>query len=206
MVREIISDGLFETDSRTSLRKPAFLFSDAIDEDDRILHDGDYKWLRQIGDRRFFLPNMERMYSLSNLQHISVHRAMDWDLSQFVSSISLGRLGAKEIHSAGHGKEVFGLFLGLVKSEYPIGETPQLGATLINQFMKVRGDFPIDFRPVGWVHSTNKFWWGRMVGFVLVELGTLLQQVELYHSVRSVQYGLRKVPTIFMVSWSTIIF
>ena len=63
-LREIISDGLFEMDSRTPLRKPAFFFGDAIDEDDRILHDGDYKWLHQIGDRRFFLPNMERIYSL----------------------------------------------------------------------------------------------------------------------------------------------
>ena len=61
-IREIISDGLFETDSRTPLWKLVFLFGDDIDEDDRILHDGDYKWLRQIGDRRFFLPNMERMY------------------------------------------------------------------------------------------------------------------------------------------------
>ena len=93
-LREIISDGLLETDSRTLLRKPAFLFGDAIDEDDRILHDGDYKWLHQIGDRRFFLPNMERMYSLSYLQHMSVHRTMDWDLSRFVSGVSLDRLGA----------------------------------------------------------------------------------------------------------------
>ena len=66
-LQEIISDGLFEMDSRTPLWKPAFLFDDAINEDDRILHDGDYKWLRQIGDRRFFLHNMERMYSLSYL-------------------------------------------------------------------------------------------------------------------------------------------
>ena len=44
---EIISDGLLETDSRTPLRKPAFFFGDAIDEDDRTLHDGDYKWLHQ---------------------------------------------------------------------------------------------------------------------------------------------------------------
>jgi len=42
-LREIISDGLFETDSRTPLRKLVFLFGDAIDDDDRILHDGDYK-------------------------------------------------------------------------------------------------------------------------------------------------------------------
>jgi len=44
-LREIISDGLFEMDSRTLLRKSAFFFGDAIDEDDRILHDEDYKWL-----------------------------------------------------------------------------------------------------------------------------------------------------------------
>ena len=87
--------------------------------------------------------------------------------------VSLGRLGAKEIHSAGHGKEVFGLFPGLVRSEYPRGKTPQLG-TFINQFMKVRGHFPVDFRPLGWVHSSNKSWWGRIAGFVLVELGALL--------------------------------
>ena len=59
---EIISDGLFETDSRTSLRKLAFFFGNAIDEDDRTLHDGDYKWLRQIGDRRFFLPNLSLIH------------------------------------------------------------------------------------------------------------------------------------------------
>ena len=74
---EIISDGLFESDSHALLRKPDFFFSDAITKEDRILCDGDYKWLRQIGDRRFFLSNMERMYLLSYLQHISVHRAME---------------------------------------------------------------------------------------------------------------------------------
>ena len=131
--REIISDGLFETDSRTLLRKSAFLFGDAIDENDKILHDGDYKWLRQIGDRRFFLPNMERMYPLSYLQYLSVHCTMEWDLSRFVSNVSLGKLGAKEVYSAGHGKDIFGLFPELVRPEYPKGETPQLGATFINQ-------------------------------------------------------------------------
>jgi len=199
-LREIISDRLFETDSRTPLRKPAFFFGDAIDEDDRILHDRDYKWLRQIRDMRFFLPNMERMYSLSHLQHMSVHRTMEWDLSRFVSDVSLSRLGAKEVYSAGHRKDDFSLFPGLVRPEYPKGETPHLGATFINQFLKVRGDFPIDFRPLGWVHSTNKSWWGRMVGFVLVELGALLQQVN--YTIRLGPYTIasRRVPIIFMAS------
>ena len=119
---EIISDGLFEMDSYTLLRKPAFLFGDNIDEDDRTLHDGDYKWLPQIG--QFFLSNMERMYPLSYLQHMYVRRAMDWDLFWFVSGVSLGRLGTKKVHSAGHGKDIFGLFSGLVRPEYPKGETP----------------------------------------------------------------------------------
>ena len=81
---------------------------------------------------------------------------MDWDLSWFVSGVSLGRLGAKEVYSEGHGKDVFVLFPGLVRPEYPKGETPQLGATFINQFLKVRGDFPVDFLLIGWVHSTDK--------------------------------------------------
>jgi len=59
-----------------------------------------------------------------------------------------------------------------------------------NQFLKVRGDFPADFRPPGWVYSTDKSWWSRMVGFVLTELGDLLTQMGLYNSVRAVQYSL----------------
>ena len=66
-LREILSDGQFESDSRTLLRKPAFFFGDSIEEDEAALHDGNYKWLRQIGDRKFFLPNMERMYPLAYL-------------------------------------------------------------------------------------------------------------------------------------------
>jgi len=103
---------------------------------------------------------MERMYSLSYLQHMSVHCAMDWDLSWFVSGVSLGKLGAKEIHSAGHGKEVLGLFSRLVRSEYLRGETPQLGATFINQFMKVRGDFSCQLSSARVGYFTNKSWWG----------------------------------------------
>ena len=120
------------------LKKPNFYFGDAITEEDRVLYDGDYKWLRQIGDRRFFLPNMERMYPLAYLQNTSVHRAMEWDLSQSISGISLGKLGVKEAYPADHVKDVFGLYPGLVRAEYPKGETPQLATTLINQFLKVR--------------------------------------------------------------------
>ena len=76
-----MTDVKFKTDSRIPLKKPVFFFGDNIGEGGYVLHDGDYKWLRQIGDRKFFLPNMERMYPLSYLQHMSVPRAMEWDLA-----------------------------------------------------------------------------------------------------------------------------
>ena len=64
-LRDILSDGQFESDSRTLLRKPAFFFGDPVEEDETALYDGNYKWLRQIGDRKFFFPNMDRTYSLA---------------------------------------------------------------------------------------------------------------------------------------------
>jgi len=76
--------------------------------------------------------------------------------------VSLGKLGAKEAYHAGYGKDVFDLYPESVRTEYLKGETPQLATTFINQFLKVRGDFPIYFHPIGWVHSTDKSWWGRM--------------------------------------------
>jgi len=48
-------------------RKPVFLFGDAIEEDEEILFDGNYKWLCQIGKHHFFLPNMEHIFPLSYL-------------------------------------------------------------------------------------------------------------------------------------------
>ena len=106
--REIMTDGLFESDTRVVLKKPDFFFGDAITEKDRLLYDMNYKWLRQIGDRRFFLSNMERMYPLTYLHHTSVHRSMEWNLSQSISGVSLGILGVKKAYPAGHRKDVFG--------------------------------------------------------------------------------------------------
>ena len=76
-LREILSDGQFESDSRTLLRKPDFFFGDSVKEDEAALYDGNYKWLCQIGDGKFFLSNMERTYPLAYLQHMSVLQIMD---------------------------------------------------------------------------------------------------------------------------------
>jgi len=128
-LREIISEGRFESDSRTLLRNPDFFFGDSIKEDGAALYDGDYKWLRQIGNRRFFLPNMEQMYPMAYLQHKSVCRIMDWELIKPISAVFLGKIGARETFTVGHRKDVLGLQPDLVRAEYPTGETSQLAAT-----------------------------------------------------------------------------
>ena len=104
---------------------------------------------------------------------------------------------AREAYTIGHGRDVLGLQPGLVKAEYPTGETPQLAATFIKQFLNVRGDFPLKFYVTGWVHSTDKNWWGRMVGFALAEFRDLLLQSGLYGAVRAVQYGILQSTQIF---------
>ena len=76
-LREILSDGRLEFEDRKLLRKPAFFFGDSIEEEDENLYDRDYKWLLQIGNQHFFLPNMEHIFSLSYLQSISLHWKMD---------------------------------------------------------------------------------------------------------------------------------
>jgi len=70
------------------------------------------------------------------------------------------------------------------------GRPPQLAATFINQFLKVRGDFPTNFHLLGWVNSSDKSWWGMMVGFVLTELEDLLKQAGLCQAIRAIQYGI----------------
>jgi len=74
---------------------------------------------------------MERTYPLAYLQHISVRRMMDWDLVKPYSGVSFGKIGAHEAYIIGHGRRVLGLHPGLVRTEYPKGETPQLGATFL---------------------------------------------------------------------------
>ena len=85
---------------------------------------------------------------------------------------------------------MLGLQPGLVRTEYPMGENSQLGATFIQQFLEMGGDFPSEFHTTGWIHSTDKHWWCRMVGFVLAELGVLLLHAGLYGAVRAIQYSI----------------
>ena len=79
---------------------------------------------------------------------------------------------------------------GLVRAEYPTGETPQLATTFIRQFLDVRGDFPPEFHAITGFTLLKKRGGARMVGFSLTEFEDLLLQAGLYWAVRAVQYGI----------------
>jgi len=98
---------------------------------------------------------------LAYLQHMSVCHTIEWDLSKSFCCISLGKLGMNEAYPTGHGRDVLGLQPRLVRTEYPMGETPQLADTFIKQFLKARGDFPTHFHLLGSVYSSDKSWWEK---------------------------------------------
>lgn len=118
-LREVISDAKFETSKRKSLKKPAFLFGDAIEAEGVSFYDGNYKWLRKIEDRYFFLPNMEHMMSLSYFQSLSVPRSMWWNLVADQDGVTLGHLSKRGAVPAGHGKHVLELQPGSHRSDFP---------------------------------------------------------------------------------------
>jgi len=88
------------------LKKPDFLFRDSINEDAEAMLDGNYKWLRRLGERCFFLPDMERMFSLLSIQSMSIHRSMEWDLTEEQSEVSLGQFSHHTVVPMDHDRNV----------------------------------------------------------------------------------------------------
>ena len=142
IVRELITDAKLETSERKLMRKPIYIFGDVIDANDDKLFNGNYKWLRKIGDRFFFLPNMTRMVPLSYLQSVSIPRQMDWDLTREQDGVTIGRIARHGAQPTSHGRNITGLNSGLIGEAFPQGESPKLANIFISRFMKVKGEFP----------------------------------------------------------------
>ena len=130
---ELISDRRFEFANNNLLIKLVFLFRDAIDENEEVLFDGNYKWLHQIGEHYFFLPNLEWMFLLSYLQSMSLHRYI---------GITIGKISNHVDFPVDHSREILELLQGSMKQEFPIGETPKQVVTFISQFIEVKVNFP----------------------------------------------------------------
>ena len=96
----------------------------------------------RLGERRFFLPYMERMFSLSFIQLLSLWRSMEQDLIEDQSKVSLGQILHHTAVPVDLDKDVIGLMLVSLEAEYPASETPCQVTIFINQFMDIKGDFP----------------------------------------------------------------
>ena len=130
---------------------------------------------------------------------------MEWELTKEQSRASLGRIFHHTATPVGHDRNVVGLLSGLLKEEYLIGETPHQSVMFINQFMAVKVNFlKGDFQALGWVHSSDKNWWSRMVGFVLKDLREELIKTNLYAAVRAIQCGIPQSNITSSLCWSAI--
>lgn len=76
-----------------------------------------------------FLLNMERSYPLSYLQTISIPRKMEWHLIEPQDWVLLGGLGSTMVFSTTIGKHITGVLPGLLKKDYPVGETLKTAST-----------------------------------------------------------------------------
>ena len=68
-----------------------------------------------------------------------VRRIMDWDLVKPYSRVFLGKIGVHEAYTVGHGRGVLGLQPGLVRTEYPTGETPPAWSHLYQTILERGG-------------------------------------------------------------------
>jgi len=129
--REIISDGRLESEDRKLIRKPMFFGGSIVCSNDDFFDDN-YKWLRQIGNRRFFLLNMRHIVPLSYLQLMSIQRQMGWDLVKSQQGVSIGRITNRGVVLIGSDRDVIRLFSGLVRHKYLRGEIPKQANSFIH--------------------------------------------------------------------------
>nr|ABD63172.1 hypothetical protein 20.t00024 [Asparagus officinalis] len=101
----LVTDARLESPSRKPIVKPGYLFGDFVDFDASTAYDGDYKWLRKVGDRNLFLPNMERMFPISYFQCASVPRHMDWPLVKNQDGVALGTLTFHGVRTVGYNRQ-----------------------------------------------------------------------------------------------------
>jgi len=73
------------------------------------------------------------MFSLSSIQSMSLHRLMEWDLTDDQSEVSLGQISQHTTVLADHDRNIIGLLPSSSEVEYHIGETSHQAAMFINQ-------------------------------------------------------------------------
>lgn len=89
--------------------------------------------------------------------------------------ISVGNFRSQGSYQDGPSMYLTGLFLGIVVKDFPLGESPKLTNTFLNDFLMFKGLYPVNiFCTSGWVYSMDRMWWSRVVIFVLANFKAIL--------------------------------
>jgi hypothetical protein len=191
-LREIITDAPMLDLERGRMRKPAFMFGDAVGNP-RHLELGASRWLRAVNGRKIFTPPMVRDMALSELQAVAVPRKMEWDLTPFCDSAACGYIGGLSgVGIDRDGRGVTCLQPNTTSKEIPANESATQAGTFRNRFFDVRGQFPgKNFRTFGWTHSTASGWWTQATEFILDEYADFLRKCDLYVPIRATKFGIK---------------
>ena len=81
---------------------------------------------------------------------------MKWTVAQFIDSIHIGVLTLSGYNRGGSLRAVLGMHPGKVGQDLPVGENSAMAQTFLNQFIKVKGNYPArDFKALSWVHPAQ---------------------------------------------------
>lgn len=138
-----------------------------------------------------FLPEMKRSFPLVYLQRLSAPHQLDWGITQEHDGVAMGKFGAHGVYQDGHTRCVTRLLPRRVIKKHPVGEIPTCAKTFLGEFMAKGGQYLAnDFRMPGWVHSAGNMWWACLVKYMLDSHGQILKEIDLYPTIRNVQYDL----------------
>jgi len=88
----IISTAIFEGENQTILRKPDFLFGDAVLDTDQQLLAREGQWFYILKGDHYYLLSSKRHYPLAFFQLVTTSRKMSWSVSKCMKSMHVGIL------------------------------------------------------------------------------------------------------------------
>lgn len=118
--QSLMTDALLTPCKGRIMEKPGFFFGDSIPLDQQFKYDATVECYCTVNDVGFFLPAMERSYSFTYLQSLSiVPHHMGRELTRLINRVLEGDLGPHNVVS-GARKDMHGLLHGLSQLELPL--------------------------------------------------------------------------------------
>lgn len=114
---------------------------------------------------------------------------MEWCFTKDRDGIPVGNFGCQDPYQNGLDRYLTNLLSERVAKDFPLSKSPKLASTFLNDFLKFKGHYPANnFRTPGWVYSTDRMRWSRMISFMLTNFKATLKDIGLYGAIRNVQY------------------